>query len=140
MLRQKDAKRLSEENTFEWKGDLGVGDPTPYLGVALGLKFIREAIYTAGNDYICLWDDKQKCFLVIKNEILGRGKRGPVASAIIFSDFELLQTASPELLADTFETRVKNAIMTLQQSAFGKNVKKGRLDTSGRKLQFIEGS
>jgi hypothetical protein len=102
---------------FEWKNDFGVADPTPQLGIALGLRFIRDALKKAGNNYQVTWDNEGKGFLIVKPDNFGGS-----ATGIVFGDFELLQT-NPESLADTFETRVQNAIMTLQQSAYTKRVK-----------------
>lgn len=106
-------------STFEWKTDYGAGDPTPQLGIGLGLKFIHNAIKAAGNDYDVLWNDKSKEFIIVNSAI----SKDAHATAIVFGDLELLQNGSPEALADAFETKVQNAIMTLQQSAWTKRVR-----------------
>ncbi len=106
---------MAEKAVFEWTNWSGMGDPAPQLGIALGMKVIRDAIKAAGNDYEVLWTDKGKMFIIVKD--VG------TATAVSYSDFELMQSPSPEALAESFETRVQNAIMTLQQSAFIKRVR-----------------
>jgi hypothetical protein len=108
---------------FEWGKDLGYRDFTPELGVVLGLYYIKGFIHREGGNYEVTWNATNKCFVVTKIVEWKTGSRCE-ATPIMFGDFELLQNGSPEAIFDIFEARVRNAMMTLQQSAYVKSVKR----------------
>jgi len=106
---------MSKANVFEWKTNFG--NVKPDLGIALGLKLIRDYLKEAGlPKYKAYWDDDGKAFVIVGHL---KGK-APLASAIIFNDLETLENGSPEAMADLFESRMVNTINSVELALLGK--------------------
>lgn len=116
MMAGKPIRQSIKDARFEWKGDHGHMDPSPQLGVALGLKFIRDHLKENELSYTVSWDAKHKAFLIVGH----MPGSEPLGTALLFGDRELLAVRSPEELADTFEIRVVNAVNSLELALLGK--------------------
>ena len=98
-----------KEAAFEWKSDFGTAKPD--LGLALGLKYIRDYLKEAELSHFGVhWNDECKAFIIVGS----MNDCAPLATAIVFGDLETLQNGTPEAMADLFESRVMNAVNSLE--------------------------
>lgn len=113
---------VDKGTVFEWKTDHG--NVKPDLGIALGLKYIRDTLKEAALPYTAYWDDDGKGFVIVGTQRKSATFPPQVlATAIVFGDLETLQNGSPEAMVDLFESRVINAVNSLEVG-----IAQGRID------------
>jgi len=109
----KKVRQVADTTLFKWKSDFGTVKPD--LGIALGLKYIRDALKEAKLPYTAYWDDDGKGFVIVGTQRKSATFPPQVlATAIVFGDLETLQNGSPEAMVDLFESRVINAVNSLE--------------------------